>query len=92
MQDESQGAAAAALQRDLQAYFGGSQRTADDAFLERFLAHRLWAAEGDDKGDSRGHTLADADWAEGAGEQSDEAFSDKADDFEREYNFRCLHV
>lgn len=80
--------AAAALQQDLHAYFGGQSRTADDAFLERFLAQRLWAVEGDDAGDSRGRAPSGPGLHAPAA-SDEEAFSDRADDFERDYNFRC---
>lgn len=68
---------------------GGSRGA---AFLQTFLSKRLWAEEGDDAGDSAGLLQQDGDapLADGAADSDeDDAFLDRADDFERSYNFRC---
>lgn len=85
------GATPADIEADLQAYFGSSagvgKTQQGDAFLQQFLARRLWAEEGDDAGDSRGLFAAVAD-AAAPPDSEDDDFLDHADDFERSYNFR----
>ena len=50
----------------------------------------MWAEAGDHAGDSQGLYQADAHRESPAADDADEDFLDKAEDYERSYNFRCV--
>jgi hypothetical protein len=86
------GGAQSGMDQALAAYFGDERKQGGGkgaAFLQHFLAQRLWAEEGDDAGDSAGLLLAEKATNEVPDSDADEEFLNIADDFERNYNFRC---
>ena len=80
----------AEVQNILDAYFGPRTSSKDDAFLHNFLKKRLWTADDDDGAVGDLAHDDDADAVQPIDEDEDEQFLDNADDFERQYNFRCV--